>query len=198
MGLCVEEECIDRLFRKARSYNAWTDRPLAREQLLQIYELMKWGPTSTNGNPLRIVFACAQESRALLAKSMMGNNGAKVREAPAVAILGYDTRFYEHLPVLFPHDTKWPRVLASNEKLVLETAFRNSSLQAGYFIIAARALGLDCGPMSGFDHAGVERDFFPDGRVKVNLVCALGYGDDGRDLWDRLPRPSAEDVCSFR
>lgn len=198
MRAAIPDDCADQIFRKARSFNAWTDKPVPKEKLIELYELMKFGPTSTNGNPLRIVFVCDPDGRELLAQSMMSKNGAKVREAPVTAILGYDTHFFEHLEFLFPHDQKWPKVLAGNPKLVEETAFRNSSIQAGYFIVAARAVGLDCGPMSGFKHESVDRDFFPGGRVKTNLVCTLGYGDPTREFWDRLPRLSFDDVCSFR
>lgn len=198
MCAVIDARLADIIFRKARSFNAWTDKPVPTEKLTELYELMKFGPTSTNSNPLRIVFVRTQESRELLAKSMRGKNAAKVLEAPVSAVLGYDTRFFEYLHRLFPHDQKWPQVLADTPKLAEETAFRNSSIQAGYFIVAARAVGLDCGPMSGFNHEAVERDFFPGGRIKANLVCALGHGDSGRDLWDRHPRPSFEDVCTFR
>lgn len=191
------KENVDRIFLKGRSFNAWTDAPVARDKLVELYELMKFCPTSNNANPLRIVFVSGQEGRELLAKSMFGKNGDKVRAAPVTAILGYDTRFFERLPVLFPHDPKRSKMYTDNPALAEETAFRNSSMQAGYFIVAARAVGLDCGPMSGFRHDAIDREFFPDGRVKTNLVCALGRGDPHSDMWDRLPRPAFDEVCSF-
>lgn len=193
----IAPESADRIFRQARSFNAWTDRPVARQTLAELYELMKFGPTSSNTNPLRIVFVTSPEGRERLARSMLARNGDKVRAAPVTAILGYDTRFFEHLGALFPHDPERAKMFTANPALAEETAFRNSSLQAGYFIIAARAVGLDCGPMSGFRADAVNRDFFPDGRIKTNLVCALGYGDASRDLWARLPRPPFDEACSF-
>ncbi len=191
------KETLDQIFLKARSFNAWTDAPVERDKLAELYELMKFCPTSSNTNPLRIVFVSGQEGRERLARSMLGRNADKVLAAPVTAILGYDTRFFERLDVLFPHDPTRSKMFTDSPALSEETAFRNSSMQAGYFIVAARAVGLDCGPMSGFRRDSVDRDFFPGGRVKTNLVCALGRGDPHRDMWGRLPRPAFDEVCSF-
>ena len=168
---------------------------MAREQLVALYDLMKWGPTSHNSFPVRIVFVATPEARERLKPLMFESNRAKVAAAPAIAIIGYDTKFYEWLPRLFPQ-RDMRAVYADKPEFAESTAFRNSSLQGGYFILAARSLGLDCGPMSGFDNAAVDREFFPDGRIKSNFVCAIGHGDPG-GLHDRQPRPAFGEACSF-
>lgn len=194
-GKTLTEQDLDLIFRAARTVNAWQDRPVERELLGKVYDLMKFGPTSANCSPLRIVFVTSPEGKARLKPTLMEGNVAKTMAAPAVAILASDTRFYEHLPRLFPHaDAKsW---FVGNAPLIEATAFRNSTLQAAYFIIAARAMGLDCGPMSGFDAEALNGAFFPDGRFKANFLCNIGYGDHSGD-YPRAPRFGFDEVCRF-
>ncbi|MDX3884913.1 MAG: malonic semialdehyde reductase [Sphingomonas sp.] len=187
----LSEEGLDLLFRKARSYNGYLDRPVSEDQLHAIWDLVKWGPTSANMLPARIVWCVSQESKDKLAALASGTNGPKIRSAPVTAIIGMDMEFYEHLPRLFPHaDARsW---FAGNDALIEASAFRNSSLQGGYFIMAARALGLDTGPMSGFDNAAVDAAFFSGTKVKSNFISTLGYGDPAT-IFDRSPRPDFKD-----
>ena len=191
----LDPSALDQLFRSARSHNQWLDKPVSRIQLQALYELMKWGPTSVNAFPLRIVFVTSAEGKARLAELVADGNKPKVKAAPVTAILGYDLQFVDWLPRLFPHKDMRP-VFLDKPALIESTAFRNSSLQGGYFILAARSLGLDCGPMSGFDNQGVDRCFFPEGHVKSNFICALGHGDPA-GLYARSPRPGFDDVCRF-
>lgn len=189
----LTDQALDTIFRAARTANAWQDRPVSAELLHQIHDLMKFGPTSANSCPLRLLFLQSPEAKARLKPFLMESNIDKTMTAPVVAILAMDMRFHEHLPFLFPHtDAKsW---FEGNDDLIAQTAFRNSSLQAGYFIVAARALGLDCGPMSGFDAGGVNKEFFPDGRFKVNFICNIGYGDHSK-TFARSPRFSFEQIA---
>ena len=189
----LTDQALDTIFRAARTANAWQDRPVSAELLHQIHELMKFGPTSANSCPLRLLFLQSPEAKARLKPFLMESNIDKTMTAPVVAILAMDMRFHEHLPFLFPHtDAKsW---FEGNDDLIAQTAFRNSSLQAGYFIVAARALGLDCGPMSGFDADGVNKEFFPDGRFKVNFICNIGYGDHSK-TFARSPRFGFEQIA---
>jgi len=194
----IDEQSLERIFRGARSHNGWLAKPVTDRQLRQLYELMKWGPTSSNSQPVRIVFVRTKEGKEKLRPALSSGNTAKTMEAPVTAIVAYDTRFYEHLPRTFPHN---PAAVSwfegeSNKAVAQATAFRNGSLQGAYMIIAARALGLDCGAMSGFDNAKVDAAFFPDGRYKSNFLCNIGYGDHSK-LFDRNPRLPFEDVCSF-
>jgi 3-hydroxypropanoate dehydrogenase len=185
----------EQLFDHARTQNAYLPTPLPQATLRQLYEMMKWGPTSANSSPARIVFVESADAKARLAATMTPPNAAKVMSAPVTAIIGMEMVFYEQLPRLFPHaDAKsW---FAGNQPLIDATALRNSSLQGGYFIVAARALGLGCGPMSGFDAAKVNEAFFAGTTVKANFVCTLGEGDPAK-LFPRSPRLSFEEVCSF-
>ncbi len=189
----VTSVTLDQLFRTARSHNDWQDKAVPDALLAGLYDLMKWGPTSANCWPLRIVFVKTPAAKARLLPLMMEGNRAKTEAAPVTAILGMDMAFYEQLPTLFPHaDAKsW---FVGNPALIEATAFRNSSLQGAYLMLAARALGLDCGPMSGFDAAGVDAEFFPDTNIKTNFMCNLGYGD-AAGLFPRSPRPAFDDVC---
>jgi len=195
MGTPVDDAALDGMFRNARTQNKWLDKPVSDEQLHAVYDLLRWGATSANSFPVRIVFVKSPTVKERLIPLVLEGNREKVRTAPVTAILGYDTRFYEWLPRLFPHvDARsW---FVDRPDFAEATAFRNSSLQGGYFILAARAIGLDCGPMSGFDNAAVDREFFPGGRVKSNFICALGYGDPS-GLHERLPRPDFGEVCSI-
>lgn len=189
----LDAPSLDILFRNARTHNAWLEKPVSDEQLRQIYDLMKWGPTSANSSPARIVFVKSVEEKEKLVACMNPGNAAKTRAAPVTAIVGMDMAFYEKLPQLFPH-TDARSWFAGNQPLVESTAFRNSSLQGGYFIMAARALGLDCGPMSGFDADKVNATFFAGTTIKANFVCSLGYGDH-TGVHPRSPRLSFAEAC---
>lgn len=179
---------LDQLFRTARSFNGYLDRPVADEQLTAIWDLMKYGPTSANCLPARIIWCTSDGAKERLAACAMPANGDKIRSAPVTAIIGMDMAFYEILPELFPH-TDARSWFVGNEALIEKTAFRNSSLQGGYFILAARALGLDTGPMSGFNNDAVDAAFFADQpTVKSNFIATLGYGDPAT-IFDRSPRP---------
>ena len=183
------------LFTDARTQNSYLDTPVADGTLRQLYDLMKWGPTSANCSPARMVFVKSAEAKAKLMATMPPANAEKVRQAPVTAVIGMDMAFFEKLPQLFPHaDAKsW---FVGNQPMIDATAFRNSSLQGGYFIVAARALGLGCGPMSGFDPAKVNEAFFSGTTVKVNFVCCLGHGDPAK-VFPRSPRLTFEEACRF-
>jgi 3-hydroxypropanoate dehydrogenase len=189
----LSEEGLDLLFREARSQNGWLPEPVSEELIREVYELAKMGPTSANASPARFLFLTSDEAKGRLVPHMMEANRPKTGTAPVVVILAFDTEFYDQLPKLFPHRDMRP-YFAGNQALADETAFRNSTLQAAYFILAARALGLDCGPMSGFDVAKVNEEFFPDGKWKVNFICGLGYGDPSK-VFPRSPRLSFEEAC---
>ena len=179
---------LDQLFRTARTYNGYQDRSVSENQLHQIWELMKMGPTSANQLPARMVWCVTPEAKARLAQLCLDSNADKVIKAPVSVIIGMDIDFHEHLPTLFPHAgaKSW---FDGNEDLRRESAFRNATLQGAYFIMAARALGLDTGPMSGFDNAAVDKEFFADTpQVKSNFISTLGYGDD-QSVYPRSPRP---------
>jgi 3-hydroxypropanoate dehydrogenase len=195
MSNVMSSDGLDRIFRTARTHNAWLDRPVEDELLRQVYDLAKMGPTSANMSPMRIVFVKSPEAKERLKPALYPGNVDKTMAAPVTAILGMDIHFFEHLPRLFPHaDGKaWFKDLPDN---VLEyVALRNSSLQGAYFMLAARALGLDCGPMSGFDNAKVDAAFFA-GKVKSNFLCNLGYGDASK-LFPRSPRLDFEEACNL-
>lgn len=183
----IDQSALDQLFLKARSYNGYLDRPVSDEQLREIWDLMKFGPTSANLAPLRVVWCRSDAAREKLADFGLATNGPKIRQAPVTAILGMDYRFYDHWQTLIPYKdvSGW---FKGNEPLIAETALRNSSLQGAYLILAARALGLDTGPMSGFDSAAVDAEFFRDTQIRSNFICTLGYGDPA-SVFDRLPRP---------
>jgi 3-hydroxypropanoate dehydrogenase len=184
----LSPEALDQLFNEARSYNGWLGKPVSDEQLHAIWDLMKMAPTSANMQPVRIVWVKSDEAKAKLATCVMEGNRAKVLAAPVTAVIGYDIDFHEELPWLFPHtDAKsW---FEGNEAGREEGAFRNSSLQGAYLMLAARALGLDCGPMSGFDPAAVNAAVFADEpRHRVNFICSVGYGDPA-SIFERSPRP---------
>ncbi len=193
MPLTIPETASKTLLTEARTHSHWQNKPVAPELLRELYDLTKFGPTSANCLPLRIVFLTTAAAKERLRPHLAPGNIDKTMSAPVVAILGMDMQFYEQLPKTFPHaDAKsW---FVGNQALIDSTAFRNSSLQGGYFILAARAVGLDSGPMSGFDNAGVDKEFFPDGRVKSNFICNLGYGDSNK-LFPRSPRLAFEEAC---
>lgn len=194
-GERLADRALDVILREARSHNGWRDRPVPTRLLHDLVETVKWGPTSVNCQPMRIVFATSSEAKERLRGALMAGNVEKTMAAPVVAILGYDRRFYKHLPEQFPvmDVTGW---FTGDPALAEETAFRNASMQAGYFILAARALGLDTGPMSGFDADAVDAAFFPDGRVRTNLLVNLGYGDPAA-LYPRGPRLPVETIARF-
>jgi 3-hydroxypropanoate dehydrogenase len=186
-------EALDQIFRHARTHNAWLPKRVPLEKLKEAYELAKWGPTSANGSPARFVFLESQEAKARLVPALAPLNVEKTKAAPVTAIVAFDVEFHEKLPHLFPH-ADMRKYFAGNKALAEETAFRNGSLQGAYFIIAARAVGLDCGPMSGFDAAKVNAEFFPDGKWKANFICNLGYGDHEK-LFPRSPRLTFQEAC---
>lgn len=194
----IDAKSLDVILRSARTHNGFLDKPVTEEQLRAIYEIMKWGPTSSNSQPVRIVWVRTREGKEKLRPALSSGNTDKTMAAPVTAIVAYDTQFYEHLPRIFPHNQtaqSW-FMGPGKEQVAFMTAFRNGSLQGAYLMIAARALGLDVGAMSGFDNAKVDAAFFPDGRFKSNFLCNIGYGDHGK-LFERNPRLSFEDVCSF-
>ena len=185
----------EQLFDNARTHNVFTSQAVPEATLRQLYEMMKWAPTSANCSPARIVFVSTPAAKERLVSCMAPANADKTRQAPVTAIIGMDMEFHEKLPKLFPHaDAKaW---FTGKPDFIQSTAFRNSSIQGGYFIIAARAVGLDCGPMSGFDNAKVDAEFFAGTPVKSNFICNLGHGDASK-LFPRSPRLSFEEVCSL-
>lgn len=183
----LNDAALDQLFRTARTYNGYLDTPVSNEQLEAVWELMKYGPTSANCLPARIIWCVSDESKKKLAALAMPANGEKILSAPATAIIGMDMEFYENLPELFPH-TDARSWFVGNDALIEKTAFRNSSLQGGYFILAARALGLDTGPMSGFNNDAVDAEFFAGTKVKSNFISTIGYGDPAT-IFERSPRP---------
>ena len=191
----VSDSALDILFREARTYRAWLPKHVPDELVHEIYDLFKFGPTSANSCPARVVFLKTEGSKARLLPAMADGNVEKTRSAPVTAIVAYDTEFYERLPELNPHmDLR--SAFAGKPALIEETAFRNGSLQGAYLMLAARALGLDCGPMSGFDAAKVNAEFFPDGKWKANFICNLGYGDPAK-LFPRQPRLTFEEACQL-
>ncbi|TWB22472.1 MULTISPECIES: malonic semialdehyde reductase [Nitrospirillum] len=185
----------DLLFRTARTQNGWIDKPVPEALLRELYDLFKFGPTSANCSPARVVFVTSAEGKERLKPALSGNNTEKTMKAPVTAIIGHDLAFYDQLPRLFPHaDARsW---FTSSEELARTTAFRNGTLQGAYLMLAARSLGLDCGPMSGFDNAKVDAEFFPDSTVKSNFLCNIGYGDPSK-VFPRLPRLEFEEACSI-
>lgn len=208
MNTPVSQEALDTIFRRARTHGAWLNKPVTDETIRQVYELMKWGPTSTNSSPARFFFVRSAEAKARLKPSLSPGNVDKTMAAPATVIIAYDLKFYTRLSKLFPHSPAMQKLFEANPQLVESTAKRNSSLQGAYLMIAARALGLDCGPMSGFDNAkldeeffaaskqapGMEQEFLSEGQLKSNFLCNLGYGDAAK-LHPRGPRLSFEEAC---
>lgn len=191
----TDNATLDRLFRTARTRNGWTAETLPEALLREIYDLAKWGPTAANSTPARFIFVTSVEAKAKLSAVVSGGNRAKVLAAPVTVIIGYDLDFPQTLPKLFPHA---PNMKDSfTDPVATETgALRNSSLQGAYLMLAARALGLDCGPMSGFDNAKVDALFFEGTRIKSNFICSLGHGTE-ENLFPRLPRHPFEDACKI-
>ena len=205
----VSPEVLDQLFREARTHYSWTDRPVSDQTLREIYDLVKFGPTAANTGPARFVFVRSAQAKERLRPCLSPGNVEKTMTAPVTVIVAYDLQFYQKLGKLFPHNPNMGQLYATNPQLVEVTARRNSSLQGAYLMLAARALGLDVGPMSGFDNAkldeeffgagreceGCDQEFFPEGHVKSNFLVNLGYGD-GAKLFPRLPRLSFEEACT--
>jgi 3-hydroxypropanoate dehydrogenase len=206
----LDDATLDQLFRTARTHNAWLDKPVTDETLHEIYDVMKWAPTSANASPARFVFIRSKEAKERLRPTLAPANVEKTMTAPVTVIVAYDLLFHEKLPKLFPHSPSMRNLFATNPQLIEATAQRNSTLQGAYFILAARALGIDCGPLSGFDNAkldeeffgagneciGCEQEFFPEGHVRSNFLCNLGYGDPSK-LFPRLPRLDFAEACSI-
>ena len=192
----LSDTALDTIFRTARTYNGFTDEPVSEAELRAIWDLMKWGPTSANQMPARLVWCVSREAKQKLADCSSAQTAPKIMKAPVSVVIGMDTNFHEHLPELFPHtDAKaW---FDGNAELRETSAFRNSTLQGAYFIIAARALGLDTGPMSGFDNGKVDAAFFADTPgIRSNFISTLGHGDPAT-IFDRLPRPAFEKFNSI-
>jgi 3-hydroxypropanoate dehydrogenase len=210
MGERIDDTALDTLFREARTYAKWLPRPVDDQTLRDLYELLKWAPTSANAAPARFVFLRSKEAKDRLRPTLAPLNVQKTMTAPVTVIVAYDVKFYEQLPKLFPHNPGMAKLFQSSPELVEVTAKRNSSLQGAYLIMAARSVGLDCGPMSGFDHTkvdeeffaagrpcfGCDQEFFPEGHVKSNFLCNLGYGDPAA-LHPRLPRLPFNEACSL-
>ncbi len=210
MSYLLNDAALDALFRKARTHNAWLDKPVSDDLLRRLYDLMKLGPTSANCCPARILFLRTPEAKQRLAPALAPGNLEKTMKAPLTAIIAHDARFYEQLQRLFPHNPGARDWFSNSPELAEITAFRNGTLQGGYFILAARSLGLDCGPMSGFDNAKVDEEFFPAGKVKTesdqevplsghvksNFLCNLGYGDPSK-LLPRSPRLEFDEACKL-
>ncbi|ENA0611649.1 malonic semialdehyde reductase [Enterobacter bugandensis] len=195
MSEAITPAALETLFTGARTHSGWLDMPVSDQTLREIYDLMKWGPTSANCSPARIVFVRSAEGKEKLRPALSSGNLAKTLSAPVTAIVAWDGEFYERLPALFPHGDarSW---FTSSPALAEETAFRNSAMQAAYLIFACRALGLDTGPMSGFDRQTVDDAFFTGTPLKSNLLINIGYGDT-RKLYERLPRLTFEDACGL-
>lgn len=193
----INDDAMDLIFREARTYNAWEPRDVSQTLMQAVYDLMKWGPTSANCSPARFVFVASDEGKAKLKPCLAPGNVEKTMSAPCTVIIGHDMAFYDKLPQLFPHTDARSWFVGPggpNEALVETTAFRNGTLQGAYLMIAARALGLDCGPMSGFDNAAVDKAFFAGGAVKSNFLCNIGYGST-ENLFPRSPRLSFDEAC---
>ena len=184
------------ILTQGRSHNEWLKKDVTDSLLHQFYDIMKWGPTSANCSPARLVFIKTNEAKKRLIKHVIESNAEKTLSAPVTAIIAYDKKFYDHIPKLFPHNPDAKDWFSGSEEFAEKTAFRNSSLQGAYFIIAARLLGLDCGPMSGFDNEGLDKEFFSDTSFKSNFICNIGYGDESK-LFKRSPRFDFDQICKI-
>ncbi len=191
----LDNKSLDIIFREAHTHSAWLDKPVSDELLHELYDLMKWAPTSANSSPARIVFVRSAEAKQRLLPLMSEGNQEKTRTAPVTAIIAHDLEFYEKLPKLYPpaDARSW---FAGNQVAIDTTAFRNGTLQGAYLLIAARALGLDAGPMSGFDNAKVDAEFFPGGKVRSNFIINLGYADHTK-MYPRNPRLSFDEAAQI-
>jgi len=210
MGNPIDDEALNTLFREARTFSKWQSTPVTDQTLRDLYDLLKWAPTSANAAPARFAFLRSKEAKERLRPALAPLNVTKTMTAPVTVIVAYDLRFHEHLAKLFPQNPGMRKLFESNAEMVETTAKRNSTLQGAYLILAARSLGLDCGPMSGFDHAkvdeeffaagkpcfGCDQEFFAEGHVRSNFLCNLGYGDPS-GMPARLPRLSFTEACSL-
>jgi 3-hydroxypropanoate dehydrogenase len=196
--MTLSPEDLDLIFRNARSQNGWQAKAVSDEQLRELYGLMKWAPTTMNTSPARILFLRSREAKERLKPALSPGNVDKTMAAPVTAIIAYDTRFYELLPQLFPHNQNARGIFAGDDKQAHAetTAFRNGSMQGGYFILAARSIGLDCGPMSGFNNAKVDAEFFAGTGIRSNFLCSLGYGDASK-VMPRSPRLTFDEACTL-
>jgi 3-hydroxypropanoate dehydrogenase len=192
--MTLESAAHDLLFREARTHNKWQDRPVTDEQIHELYDLLKFGPTSANSSPARFVFIRTKEGKAKLAPALSAGNTEKTMSAPLTAIVAYDPKFFLKLPQLFPHNQDAISWFTSNDSLAATTAFRNGTLQGAYLMVAARALGLDVGAMSGFDNDTVDKAFFSDNGWRSNFLCNIGYGDL-TGVFARSPRLSFDEAC---
>jgi 3-hydroxypropanoate dehydrogenase len=193
----LSDRDLDTLFRLARTYYSWADTPVTRVQMQAIYDLARMGPTSANSSPARFVWCDSDDAKSKLAACVSDSNRPKILAAPVTVVVGMDLAFYERLPDLFPHDLTARSWFEGKPELIRETALRNSSLQGAYLIMAARAIGLDCGPMSGFDKARLDAAFFAGTTIEANFICSIGHGTDAK-LFPRLPRLSFEEACDIR
>lgn len=189
----TDKECIETLFSTARSHNGWLDDSVSLDDLREAFSIAKWGPTSMNSQPMRILFLRSAAAKERLRPALAAANVTKAMTAPVLAVIAYDMEFHTQLPKIFPHHPAAQKYFESNRALVEPTAFRNGSLQAAYFMLALRAVGLDVGPMSGFDAARVDAEFFDDNSWRVNFICAIGHGDTSK-LFHRLPRLEFEEA----
>lgn len=196
MSKALDAAGLDQIFRTARSYNGWQDADISDVTLDAIYQTAAFGPTSANCSPARFVFLKSDAAKARIKSLLIPDNVDKVMGASVVAIIGYDLEFYEKIPQLFPHNPGARDWFAGNDALIADTAMRNGTLQGAYLMIAARALGYDCGPMSGFDRAGVDKEFFPGTSVQSNFICSLGVGDPA-SIFDRSPRLVFDEACEI-
>jgi len=192
----ADDKSLDLIFRNARSHSFWQDKPVDDALLERVYDLAKMGPTSANCSPMRLVFVKSKEAKEKLKPTLDAGNVEKSMTAPVVAIIGHDLEFYEQLPKLFPHNQTARSWFAGKPEAIQTTAFRNGTLQGAYFMLAARSLGLDCGPMSGFNNAKIDAAFFAGTQVKSNFICALGYGEASK-LFPRSPRLSFAEACKI-
>ena len=194
----LDDKGLDLLFRNARSQNGFTAEPVPDEKLRRLYEIVQWAPTTMNTQPMRLVFVKSEEGRKKLEPALSPGNHDKTMAAPVCAIVAWDSEYFTNLPRMFAHRPQAIEMFQGPDKAAHadKTAFRNASIQGGYFILAARAVGLDCGPMSGFDNAKVDAAFFPDGRWKSNFLCTLGKGDPSK-VMARLPRLSFDEACKI-
>lgn len=192
----IDEQALKQIFTQARTFNAWQDKPVSEDLLRRVHEMALWGPTSMNCQPMRVRYLVSHEAREKLRPALAGGNVDQTMTAPVTAVVATDYAFYEKLPELFPVFPGARDMFANDADFARDNADRNGTLQGGYLIIAARALGLDCGPMSGFDNAQVDQTFFPDSTIKSNFLLNLGYGDR-EQLYPRGPRPSFDEVAAF-
>jgi 3-hydroxypropanoate dehydrogenase len=194
----LNDAALDQIFRTARTQNGWQPKPVSDDQIKALYELMKWGPTTGNSQPGRLVFLRTQAAKERLKPHLSPPNQDKSMAAPVIAIIAYDLAFYENIPRVFPHRPEMKNMYVGDDKkaMVETTALRNSSLQGAYLMIAARAMDLECGPMSGYNAAGVDKEFFSGTTFKSNFICNLGHGDPSK-VMGRLPRLPFEEVCTM-